>query len=625
MPDSPGTVRAPESGFTPEQIRAQLVRIVSHPRFAAAERFRSFLQFTVEKVLAGQADEIKEYTIALEVYGRKPDYDPKIDSTVRVEASRVRTRLQEYYETAGVADPIRIEYPKGSYVPVFQAVREPAAEVATPGEQAAPPPDPKTRRPGWQGMAAALAVLLAAGVGWWAWQRTVTIPQSIGVRAFLDLSLDPAGRALSQAVVKEVESALTRSGRLRVTPVDARPDLVLEGTIRSDGATLRIVAQLLSSGTGGYIWSNAYDREAGLTFARQEDLAHVIADETELQAIQYAMQLTARGTPRAQALELFRSARMRPSYDRDGLMMRGAAALEHVPLDELNRSISRLEQAVAVDPQFAAAHSALASFYEAAAEYDPRIRDKARASARRAIAIDPRLGEAHGILGYILFLLDWRVADAAVSFRTALESEPRILSSYRFYADALCILGRFDEAIRELERARLVYPNHPVVETSMAIALYHARRFPEMEAQARRTAERHPEFPAAHWALGLALERLNRLTEAAQAEQECLRLSPGDTRCTPALGHIYAKAGRREEARAVMAKLNARPATQSRAAYSVAIILAGLGERAAALDQLEAALTSRTQGMPYAVVEPRFDPLRAEPRFQALLSHIQVR
>src|SRR5262249_50679997 len=153
-----------------------------------------------------------------------------------------------------------------------------------------------------------------------------------------------------------------------------------------------------------------------------------------------------------------------PSIDTDGLMARGASNLERLNFDELNRSISLLEQAVEADPKFGAAYASLAIYYQAAADYDSRMLKKARATARHAIEIEPRLGEAHATLGYIYFLFDWKLADAASEFQLALEHEPRILTSYRLGADVLTLLGRAGEALGVLDRARMVYRNHPVVE-----------------------------------------------------------------------------------------------------------------------------------------------------------------
>src|SRR4051812_21213573 len=102
------------------EVLSQLERILSHDRFGFADRNSGFLRHVVEKTLEGRTSEIKEVVIANEIYGRSCDYDPKVDSIVRVEASRLRSKLRSYYEQEGAQDPIRITIPKGSYVPQFE-------------------------------------------------------------------------------------------------------------------------------------------------------------------------------------------------------------------------------------------------------------------------------------------------------------------------------------------------------------------------------------------------------------------------------------------------------------------------------------------------------------------------
>ena len=109
-----------QAEITPEEVERQLLRILSDHRFASAERGSRFLQFVVQRTLAERTDEVKEVVVATEIYGRSADYDPKVDSIVRVEASRMRAKLQSYYEHEGAADPILITIPKGTYVPVFE-------------------------------------------------------------------------------------------------------------------------------------------------------------------------------------------------------------------------------------------------------------------------------------------------------------------------------------------------------------------------------------------------------------------------------------------------------------------------------------------------------------------------
>src|SRR6266571_130746 len=113
-----------------EVVRVNLEKAIASSPFATADRLRRFLRYIIEKSLAGEADVLKEYPIGVEVYGRKPDFDPRVDAIVRVEASRLRGKLREYYEAAGREDPIRIELPKGTYVPLFIQPAESAESLS---------------------------------------------------------------------------------------------------------------------------------------------------------------------------------------------------------------------------------------------------------------------------------------------------------------------------------------------------------------------------------------------------------------------------------------------------------------------------------------------------------------
>src|SRR3982750_2611793 len=108
----------PEVAPDEQMVRAHLKHVVSSSQFSNAPKLARFLRFIVETVLAGDSDQIKESLIAVEVYGRRPNYNPQIDSTVRVEASRLRARLRQYYESAGQDQPVEIDLPKGKYIPV---------------------------------------------------------------------------------------------------------------------------------------------------------------------------------------------------------------------------------------------------------------------------------------------------------------------------------------------------------------------------------------------------------------------------------------------------------------------------------------------------------------------------
>src|SRR3954469_2664783 len=143
----------------PDDVRAQLERIIDSVEFAVSERARRFLRYVVDEALAGQGERIKAYTIAVEVLGRDEGFDANADPAVRLEAGRLRRALERYYLVAGQADPVLIAIPKGAYVPVFTARAAPAAEIAPEPDEAAKAP---TARPGPSWEAAAAPVPLAA-------------------------------------------------------------------------------------------------------------------------------------------------------------------------------------------------------------------------------------------------------------------------------------------------------------------------------------------------------------------------------------------------------------------------------------------------------------------------------
>lgn len=639
--------------LSPQSVREQTARILASQRFAAAGRLRNFLRFVVEMALEGRSAEVKEYLIAIEVYGRKPDYDPKVDSIVRVEAGRLRSRLREYYDTEGNADPIRVDLPKGSYVPLFRSAELPVSPPATPSEETnaagssagGPIPDPDASEQKAKLLPGSNPIAPPPGRSRWLWAATGTVviaavlfltlrsrqparssALSIMVVPFANLTLDPKHDVLAKGLTKDIESALTQSGALRVlggaSPKDSRADLALEGSVRIDQDRFHVVVQMLHLKEGGYVWSQTYESQSADLFGLQTMLAQSICRDSEAKALTYAQELAAAGTPRGRAIGFLRQARPQPRYESDGFLMRGPSTIERLALDEVNRSISLLEKAVAADPTFAIAHSGLAAYYSVAGDYDPRMFPKAKQSAYRALELDPNMGEPHNLLGQIAFLSEWNFRSAEEHLRRTTQLEPRILTGYRLYADLLCLLDKPDEALRTLERGRVIYPKNPVLETSFPVVLYNSGRFEEMARRSAQVLREFPNFPLAHWVAGLSLEQQKRYPEAIAEFETCLQLSPQDGRCTVAVGHAYAKAGRRADAIRVAEQYRTRPGSQYAAPYSRALISNALGDRKAAIHFLEASFDARESGFPYLKVEPRLMNLRSDPIVAGLLRQI---
>lgn len=255
---------------THDAIRAQLERIAASPQFAGSARLARFLRFVVERSLAGEGARLKEYVIGTEVFDRGGDYDPRIDSIVRVEAGRLRTKLEEYYRNGGRDDVVRIGLLKGSYVPQFG--QQPEAEAAA--------PPVKSWKPVAGAALAGIAALLVATAVLWDLGRDSSAPPDLPVIAvlpFVPFDADPAATALGERLTEGIAGELVRDGRLGVVPSarsarygDPRaiPDdigrqlgaqFLLRGrVIREDGDRLRIEAVLMDGDLSRKPWSNSF-------------------------------------------------------------------------------------------------------------------------------------------------------------------------------------------------------------------------------------------------------------------------------------------------------------------------------------------------------------------------------
>jgi TolB-like protein len=422
-----------------EAARRQLERVLASAGFSRNERLARFLQFVVEQHLKGKDDEIKESVIALEVFGRGPDHDPKQDSIVRTEAGRLRARLGEYYVGEGKNDAVVIELPKGGYAPVFrQAAVEPAISISGPAVNS---PRPglrarlekyysrrmETRKPvarkNWYTTAGWIGLLAVATLSGWAVFRSArksSIPRpekSIAVMPFLDLSQARDQEYFCDGMTEELISELAKSAGLRVVartsvfafkgkPQDVRQvgkqlnvATVLEGSIRKDGDHLRITAKLIDVPDGYQLWSESYDRELKDIFVVQEELSRSIAG---------ALQVSLGGPPAAVTdtsnLEAY------------NLYLLGRYHWSKRSEPELDAAARDFEAAVRLDPTYAQAYAGLADTYLQFGTWvsrDPRqMMPKATQYAVKALELNESLAETHTSLGAIHLLYDWDVAAA---------------------------------------------------------------------------------------------------------------------------------------------------------------------------------------------------------------------
>jgi TolB-like protein len=258
---------------TPDQVRGQLDRVLASETFAGSARLSRFLRYVVERTLAGEGDRLKEYAVGVDVFDRDDGYDPRLDSLVRVEAGRLRTKLSEYYGGAGAADPVLIRMPRGSYAPVFDE-RESVPPVALDVASAATRPSRVLfdRRRAVAGVVAAAIVL--GGIAAWrlAGSRGPARPVVIAVLPFAHYSTSAADEALAARVTDGVTSELARTGALGVVSHTSalqftgvhkplreiaralNADVVMEATLLMEGDRVRVQARLVDAGLDRKIW-----------------------------------------------------------------------------------------------------------------------------------------------------------------------------------------------------------------------------------------------------------------------------------------------------------------------------------------------------------------------------------
>ena len=425
----------PGAEIPAEQVRSALDKILASPGFANADRLSRFLRYAVESALEGQPDKLKETLLGIEVFGRKPTYDPRIDAVVRTEAVKLRSRLKDYYETEGADDRLCIDMLKGGYVPAFR-MRDEAAEASARAETMAAL-EPRAESFAGRSIAAGLIVtaILAASV-WMAAHKGsgsgAAAAASIAVLPFADLSPAHDQEYFCDGMTEEIIDALAKVGGVRVVARTSsfafkgkQQDIreigkklnvgtVLEGSVRKFGNKLRVTAQLNSVADGYHLWSQTYERELKDVFSVQDEISQAIVNTLELKL---ADGNQTRAKPNAEDLE---------TYD---LYLKGRYHWGRWRAEGAEKAIQYFEQAIARDPKYAPAYAGLADSYCWLGFYSalpPKVAmPKAKQAAEKAIQLDDSLAAAHASLAYVkaLYDFDWPSADREFK-RHGIKSRP---------------------------------------------------------------------------------------------------------------------------------------------------------------------------------------------------------
>ena len=456
--------------------------------------------------------------------------------------------------------------------------------------------------------------------------------RSIAVLPFVNASADPENEYLSDGITDELIDALTKVQGLRVAsrssvfalkgkPQDIRAigallgaSVVLEGTVRKSGNRLRITAQLGSTEDGRLIWSERYDRTLADVFAIQEEIAATIV--STLRATTFAD--LAAPVPR----------RYTENLSAYALYLRGRHAWNKRTQQGVEESIHFFKGAIAEDPNYALGYTGLADAYALENDYrDIPVREgfeRAKEYARRAIALDDSLAEAHASLAWTLFIYDWDWDASRREFQRAIELDPRYATARQWYGFRLAAGGHLDEALVEGHSAQELDPASVSIRRTLGWLYYYSRRFGQARHHLEHAVMMNPAAEETYRVLGLTLAMDGKLDEAEHVLREALAM-PGAAAYTKAtLAYTLGRAGKRPEAEQLQAELQREHEGAYISPVAFATIALGLGDWERALALTERALEERRGWVAYLDVNPIFDPVREHPRFRALVRRMRL-
>jgi TolB-like protein/Tfp pilus assembly protein PilF len=389
---------------------------------------------------------------------------------------------------------------------------------------------------------------------------------------------------------------------------------VLESSFRRSADRLRLTVQLVRVNDQTHLWAENYDRRVQDILAVQDDVTHAVAREIQL-----------RLTTQEQA-DLARHRAMDPVAHESYLKGRYFWNKRTEP--GFRKAIEYFQQAIAMDPDNAEAYAGLADAYLLLSGYgfEPQREalPRAKAAATNAIAIDNRLAEAHTTLGLIALQHDWDWPAAEKHFGSALELNPNYSVAREMYADGyLWSVGKIDEAIAELRRAHELDPLSLIIATDLAKHLCFAGQYDEGMETFRKVLEADPDFVQAHYYLSRSYALKGSYAEAiAEAD----KIKPPDHMpfAVGQRGYIYALEGKRREALEVVKQLQRAASIRHIDPHYIADIYIGLRDKELAFAWLEKAYKEHSPGIIMLKVDPKYDPIRSDPRFADLMRRIHI-
>ena len=589
--------KAADPGLGPgweQVVRQQLDRMLAASTFRQVDRLRRFLGFVVLESIAGRQDDLKEYVVGIQVFGKESSFDPRSDPVVRVQARRLRARLERYYAEEGQADEILIELPKGGYSPAF------------------------SRRE--------VGVARRRSLG-----ASIVNRNTACVQAFADHSAAGDLGYFCKGLREEIVHRLSSLANLRVlawdgTDAAGQPSnrgaagageaaVIITGSVRTAADKVRVTAQLLDGATGCYLWSASVDGLSADTFDTQERVAAAVADKIGSQLVE----LSTAGSHRPGTVNL-------AAYN---LYLQGRYHLSQRTEEGLGKSVEFFEKSLAEDAEYGRAHAGLSDAYALLAHYGvlgpADVWTKIAATAASAVMLDPTSAEAHTSLAHAKATQDWDWQGAEQGFRRAIALDPRYATAPHWYSTTVLVpTGRLDESVSRMLVAQSLDPVSAIIARDLATMYYYKRDFDSALERCDNAIELNPHFPMTYLTLAFVQEQRNELDECEAALERAARLAPRSPRSLGALARLFAITNRRRQAFKVLHDLEALAKERYVTPFEFASLHFLLGQIDETHAWLSKAVDDRSFELLAIKADPRWESLRVHPRLAPIIARVGV-
>jgi len=492
-------------------IRDQLSTVLESVLFTHAERLGRFLRFVVDETLDGRADRLNQYAIAVDVFDRDETFDPSIDAIVRVEAGRLRSKLLEYYDDLGRDDPIRIELPKRSYAATFQ--HRSGSDDSRLDADAEFDRDVFSRED-------------LTGT-------TKLTEPTIAVLPFVNMSPDPEQEYFADGVTEDLITDLSKLAGIAVISrhstftykgvavtvqqvcEELGANLVLEGSVRKVGNTVRITAQLIEGSTGQHLWAQRYDRDLENIFEIQDEVNQKIVGACAVQLSEGERQKLGR-----------RDTEVVDAYD---YVLRGMQETQANTMEGSARARYCFESALELDPDYAAAYARLAINYifrwiQGWSRSAKESIDKGLELALKAVAVDDQLALAHAALCWA-YLWQGEHDKAIAAGRLAIELDPDDVVALERLALCMIWAGHAETSLPLIDKATRLNPNG-TYDFSRGIAMFVMSNYDDAIKILQKNFALNPNFVPSGLYLAASHALAGNEREAAATVADIRRVSP---------------------------------------------------------------------------------------------------